>query len=127
MGRSVTAFSPEVADQILRYRWPGNVRELQNAMERAVVLAKGTRVELEDLPEEARTAFPELSAVAGSIVSLQEMEKRYIIAALALNGGNQARTAVQLNIGSATLYRKLKKYGKTSPAAPKAPESGFDL
>ncbi len=124
--RSVTTLSPAVADQILRYAWPGNVRELQNAMERAVVLCKGSRVELEDLPEEARQAFPNVSAVVGSVLSLQEVEKQYIISALQLNGGNQTRTAAQLNIGSATLYRKLKKYGMTSTNAPKARGSAVE-
>jgi two-component system response regulator HydG len=48
----------------------------------------------------------------GSVVRpLEEVEKEYILAALALNGGNQTRTAEQLRIGSATLYRKLKSYG----------------
>src|SRR5688500_6644234 len=52
MKRKVIALAPRSADQLLRYEWPGNVRELENAMERAVALASGSRVELEDLPEE---------------------------------------------------------------------------
>ncbi len=54
--------APAAADQLLRYEWPGNVRELENAMERAVALARGSRVELEDLPEEVRHAIPEAAA-----------------------------------------------------------------
>jgi DNA-binding NtrC family response regulator len=46
---------------------------------------------------------------------LDEMEKEYILAALELNKGNQTHTAKQLHIGSATLYRKLKRYGLVSP------------
>jgi DNA-binding NtrC family response regulator len=95
----------------LRYEWPGNVRELENVMERAVALARGTRVETEDLPEEIRQAFPKPVATRGAVRPLDEVEKEYILAALELNGGNQTHTAEQLQIGTATLYRKLKSYG----------------
>ena len=59
MKRKISGLAPRAADQLLRYEWPGNVRELENAMERAVALARGSRVELEDLPEEIRQALPE--------------------------------------------------------------------
>lgn len=111
MKRKLTEFTPRVADQLLRYAWPGNVRELENAMERAVALARGSRVELEDLPEEIREASLTPAVVGGAVRSLAEVEKDYILASLALNEGNQTQTAKQLEIGSATLYRKLKRYG----------------
>jgi DNA-binding NtrC family response regulator len=111
MKRKISGLAPNAADQLLRYDWPGNVRELENAMERAVALARGNRVELDDLPEEVRRAFPKPVATAGAVRPLDDVEKEYIIAALELNGGNQTRTAEQLKIGSATLYRKLKSYG----------------
>ncbi len=112
MKRKIAGLAPVVADQLLRYDWPGNVRELENAMERAVALARGSRVELEDLPEEIRQAFPKPVATRGSVRPLEEIEKEYILAALELNSGNQTHTADQLQIGSATLYRKLKSYGR---------------
>jgi two-component system response regulator HydG len=111
MKRKISGLAPAVADQLLRYEWPGNVRELENAMERAVALARGSRVDLEDLPEEIRQAFPTPVATRGKVRPLGEVEKAYIVAALELNGGNQTHTAEQLRIGSATLYRKLKSYG----------------
>ena len=111
MKRKISGLAPDASDQLLRYEWPGNVRELENAMERAVALARGTRVELEDLPEEVRQAFPIPVATTGAVRALDEVEKDYIVAALALNAGNQTHTAEQLKIGSATLYRKLKSYG----------------
>jgi DNA-binding NtrC family response regulator len=113
MGRKVSGLAAGAVDQILRYEWPGNVRELENAMERAVALAHGSRVNLEDLPEEIRQAFPKPVVNGGAVQPLIEIEKEYIIAVLKLNGGNQTRTAEQLGIGSATLYRKLKSYGLT--------------
>jgi two-component system response regulator HydG len=111
MGRKIVSLAPSTVDQLLRYDWPGNVRELENAMERAVALARGNRVELEDLPEEIRQAFPIPVVRKGTVQPLREIEKDYILAVLQLNDGNQTRTADQLRIGSATLYRRLKKYG----------------
>ncbi len=125
MKRKIAGLAPAAADQLLRYEWPGNVRELENAMERAVALARGTRVDLEDLPEEIRQAFPTPVATSGRVRPLEEVEKEYILAALELNGGNQTRTAEQLRIGSATLYRRLKSYGLIADkGAPKPPPAG---
>jgi DNA-binding NtrC family response regulator len=111
MKRKITGLAPAAADQLLRYHWPGNVRELENTMERAVALAQGSRVELADLPEEIRQVLPKPIAASGMVRPLDAIEKEYILAALELNGGNQTHTAEQLQIGSATLYRKLKSYG----------------
>jgi DNA-binding NtrC family response regulator len=108
--RPVTGLSPPAADQLLRYDWPGNVRELENAMERAVALGRGNLIKFEDLPEEVRKAIPKPS-LSGPVRTLDEIQKDYILAVLDVNGGNQTRTAEQLGIGSATLYRKLKSYG----------------
>ena len=79
-------------------------------MERAVALARATRTELEDLPEEVRQAIA-IPNGSGVVKALDDVEKDYIMAVLDRNGGNQALTAEQLGIGTATLYRKLKKYG----------------
>ncbi|HEX3763385.1 MAG TPA: sigma-54-dependent Fis family transcriptional regulator [Kofleriaceae bacterium] len=110
MKRKIAGLTPDTADRLLRYAWPGNVRELENTMERAVALARGSRVELEDLPEEIRRTLPVPTAI-GAVRPLEDIEQEYILAALELNGGNQTRTAAQLQIGAATLYRKLKRYG----------------
>jgi DNA-binding NtrC family response regulator len=120
MKRNIGGLGASAADQLLRYEWPGNVRELENVMERAVALAHGSRVELEDLPEEVRQAAPKPGAakVSDKVRPLDEIEKEYILAALELNGGNQTQTAEQLKIGSATLYRKLKSYGLITSKRP---------
>ncbi len=109
--RKISGLMPRAADQLLRYDWPGNVRELENAMERAVAFAVGSRVDFSDLPEEIRQVFPKPVISEGTVQPLVEIEKEYILAALKLNDGNQTRTAKQLRIATATLYRKLKKYG----------------
>jgi len=112
--RPVVSLSARAADQLVRHDWPGNVRELENAMERAVALTQGRRIEVEDLPEDIRRALPVQSAGPG-IRKLAEVERDYILAALERCGGNQTRTAAELGIGASTLYRKLKQY----QAAPK--------
>ncbi|MFN7132203.1 MAG: helix-turn-helix domain-containing protein, partial [Myxococcales bacterium] len=109
LGRRVSGFTPAAADQLLRYDWPGNVRELENALERAVALTTSSRIDVEDLPEEVRAALPS-THLTGAVRALDDVEREAILAALDANGGNQARTAEQLGIGTATLYRKLKQY-----------------
>lgn len=123
MNRDITGLDPRAADQLLRYDWPGNVRELENAMERAVALARGRRVSLDDLPEEIRQAFPAPMVSEGKVQPLSEVKKEYILAVLEMNDGNQARTARQLRIGSATLYRKLKEYGRIGEKGRKKPRT----
>jgi transcriptional regulator with AAA-type ATPase domain len=108
LGRPLDGLTPRAADQLARYRWPGNVRELWNAMERAAVLAEGSRVDLQDLPEEVRAALP---GPAGSApLSLERVEREHVLAALHRNQGHRARTARQLGIGEATLYRMLRAW-----------------
>jgi DNA-binding NtrC family response regulator len=109
MGRTAPGLGPDVADQLQRHAWPGNVRELRNAMERAVALSRGPLIEREDLPEDVRTALP-APTLAGPVRTLEEMEREYLLAVLARNGGNRTRTAQELGIGATTLYRKLKRY-----------------
>jgi transcriptional regulator with PAS, ATPase and Fis domain len=115
MARKISGITPAAADQLLRYEWPGNIRELENAMERAVALATGNRVDICDLPEEIRSAFPKPVIGANTVQPLNEIEKEYILTVLEMNAGNQTQSAKQLQIGPATLYRKLKKYGISSP------------
>ncbi len=112
LSRKTDGFTACAADQLQRYGWPGNVRELENAIERALALAEGNKVEAQDLPEEVRQALPgKFSALA--VKRLEDIEKEYILAVLEANGGNRSTTAVQLAIGPATLFRKLKQYGVT--------------
>ena len=119
MKRKMTGMTSATSDQLLRYAWPGNVRELENAMERAVALARGSRIDLDDLPEEVRHALPRVVAIGDHVRPLEDVAKEYILAALAVNGGNQTHTAAQLGIGSATLYRKLKGYGLLAGGPPR--------
>ena len=99
---------------MLAYTWPGNVRELENAVERAVALARFDHVIVEDLPEKIRAYRADRFAVAPDepqdIVTLEENDRRYILRVLKLLGGNKARAAEVLGLDRRTLYRRLEKY-----------------
>lgn len=110
MKRIVVGLSPAAEARLLHYEWPGNVRELENAMERAVALAAGPRVELEDLPAQLASVVSKPLTASGAVQSLRSLEKQHILSVLAINDGNQTQTALQLGIGPATLYRKLKLF-----------------
>jgi len=106
--------SPAVAERLLAYDWPGNVRELENCIERAVALARFDQLTIEDLPEKIRAyradRFLMSANDAAEIVSLEELERRYITRVIKLLGGNKARAAQLLGLDRRTLYRKLEKY-----------------
>ena len=74
-----------------------------------MVLAQGTRVDVEDLPEEVLRRAPR-PAAKGAARTLAEVEREHILAVLAASGGNKARASERLGIGTATLFRKLREY-----------------
>ena len=129
-GRFVSGISKEAMRALVNYDWPGNVRGLENAIERAVIIASGRQIELEDLPQAiSRSAF-EANAQAkqerarasreGRSVgieielpaSMDEIEKQVIEATLDYADGDKSRASRLLNIGRKTLYRKLEQYGQ---------------
>jgi DNA-binding NtrC family response regulator len=91
------------------------VRELANVMERAVAVAKRSRIDVEDLPPEVRLAVTPSLRIAGQFRRLEEIEKEYILATLESRNGNRTQTALLLGIGVATLHRKLKSYAASRP------------
>ncbi len=95
---------------LLDYTWPGNVRELSNVIERAVVLAEGTHIMIENLPDKLKKAAPgpETSLLK---VHLGDYERDLILKTYANHNKNKDETARVLGIDLATLYRKFKKYG----------------
>jgi two-component system response regulator HydG len=111
----VVGLSQSAAEKLLAYSWPGNVRELRNAIERAVALTRFDHISADDLPERIKTFEPRHVIVAGDdleeLVSLEEVEKRYILKVLQAAGGNKSLAAKQLGVGRRTLYRKLGEYG----------------
>lgn len=112
----IRGFVPETMGLLQRYPWPGNVRELENAIERAVSLAHGPLILPEDLPESIRDFKPLSEIQAGpaspeALVTLDEMEKRYLVRVLRETGGNKVRAAKILGIDRRTLYRMAERFG----------------
>jgi len=122
--RELAAMSPEALRLLSGYGWPGNVRELENAIERAVAVAKGNVVLPSDLPPEvggsAAVGVPGGVSVAdGGIIAdrptLGELERRYIQLVLAECAGNKKKAAEKLGIDRRTLYRALERGGEETP------------
>ncbi|MCU1281856.1 MAG: acetoacetate metabolism regulatory protein AtoC [bacterium] len=110
LGVSPPVIHADAAAALRRHRWPGNVRELRNAIERAIVLADGGDIGLEDLPEQVRRA--DAAPATGAIRDqLADLEQRRIEEALAAEGGNQTRAAKRLGLSRRALIYKLEKYG----------------
>ena len=115
-GRHLDGFSEEASAAIRDYAWPGNLRELRNAIERAVIMAKRSKINLEDLPTELRGRAvagangSDTSVQVGSLVSMEQLEEAHLRKVLERTG-NLAEAAQVLGIDQATLYRKRKKIG----------------
>lgn len=127
-GRFISGISKDALQALITYEWPGNVRELENAIERAVIIASGRQIELEDLPEaigqialrdrdrvkverakaasEGRTTTFEVTVPS----SMEEIERQAIEATLDYTAGDKSHAARALGIGRKTLYRKLEQY-----------------
>src|SRR4030095_4363159 len=115
-GKHEIDLSPAAAEELISYPWAGNVRELENCIDGAVALARANRIELDDLPEKVRTFRPERFVVSANqpeeIVTIDELERRYILRVLSLVGGNKSRAAQVLGFDPRTLYRNLERYQK---------------
>ena len=120
----LVGLTPAVAERLLTYPWPGNVRELQNCIERATALAQGERIALEDLPEKIRAYQPTRIDVAltsddpTNMLSMDEVERRYIRQVLAAVGGNKTLAAEVLGFDRRTLYRKIERMTGDDAGAP---------
>ena len=103
-------FAPSVIERLSAYPWPGNVRELGNAVEHAVVLARGGEIQVEHLPEEIAAARALPRARPATLRTLAEAEREHVLAVLDACEGSQAEAARVLGIGRNTLWRKLREY-----------------
>jgi DNA-binding NtrC family response regulator len=112
-GRPMKTVTPEAFDVLMRYDWPGNVRELENVLERTVILQEGRELGADDLPDRLRrsTVDRQGSVVAAGSLTLEELEKEYLLKVLDETGWHKKRAAAILGINASTLYRKLQRYG----------------
>jgi len=110
--RKVAGLTEEALSALSGYPWPGNVRELEHAIERALLLGKGERIEVRDLP-------PQLLARSNGQISLdqalskhytiKDLEREYVKRVLEATAGNKTEAATILGVDRTTLYRKLEE------------------
>jgi two-component system response regulator AtoC len=126
--RPVVGMTSAAADRLLSYPWPGNVRELQNCIERAVALAQFDQVGVDDLPEKIRDHKTARISIESNdpaeLLSMDEVERRYILKVLDAVGGNKTLAAQVLGFDRRTLYRKLDRVRDPAAARERPPSSG---
>jgi len=109
--KNVRGLSSQTLHLLMEYGFPGNVRELENIIQHAVALTEAGKLTPEDLPPRLRNLHPEEHWAGGDLISLEEMEKRYITEVLTKTGYNIKATGRILKIPRTTLWRRMKKYG----------------
>ena len=109
-GKLITDFSPEAKAAMRRYAWPGNLRELRNAIERAVILSAGPKIEAAHLSEIVARPKPGVALEIGGSVTLAELTDEHIRRVLARTSRLEDAAAI-LGIDLATLYRRRKRHG----------------
>jgi two-component system response regulator HydG len=118
-GKKALSFDDKAWEWILSYNWPGNVRELKNAIERAVILARGEKIMLNDvMPRHLRLAGDSAASVtipAGS--SFSDGRRRMFLQTLASTGGDLSRTAKLLGVGQEDVRKELVSLLENSPAS----------
>jgi len=113
--KTLQGLTSEAMEALSSYAWPGNVRQLRNAIERMVVLSRGDRLTLRDVPADVRETASgptgDSPVRPGKGGTLEDAERSLIVQALEATGGNRAQAAKQLGISRRTLHRKLNEYG----------------
>jgi len=112
-GKPIEGFSPAAGQAIQSHGWPGNLRELRNVVERAVILAGGSRIELDDLPDNLNDSAPKgesMGVQVGGPISLEELENQHLRHVIAQSATMEEAARI-LGIDTTTLYRKRKKLG----------------
>jgi two-component system response regulator AtoC len=112
--KAIREILPDAMEILMNYPWPGNVRELRTSIEHAVVLCRGEKIAVRDLPATLRshgqTVAPPKLVSAGNDLSVKEAEKELIIRALKECKGNRTDAAKKLGMSRRTLHRKLHTY-----------------
>jgi Nif-specific regulatory protein len=114
MGRRLRGLTPAAMKKLLEHHWPGNVRELRNVIERAVVLTQRQVIDAEDIwlaPVQPESRSVQQPSSAYEPITLEELEKRHILATLEHTKWNKSQAARILGIERSTLDRKIHAYG----------------
>jgi two-component system response regulator AtoC len=114
LGKAMRSIDDAALERLVGYDWPGNVRELENVLERAVILARGERLTVADLPPNLAAAGPTREAGARDLSlrrARRALEAQLIVQALGATGGNRTHAARLLGISHRALLYKLKEHG----------------
>jgi DNA-binding NtrC family response regulator len=121
--KEVAGVSPAAMTALLNYDWPGNVRELEHAVERGVILARGTTLGVEDLPPEVGEAGSRPPR-RGADLRLASHTRDMVVEALRRHGGSRKSAAAALGISPVTLWRMIRRYGLDTGTRPRRREDG---
>jgi len=109
--KPVNDFTADALEALMKFHWPGNVRELRTAVEHAVVLSKGERITLHDLPQSVRHGGAvEPKILVGKDLTVKDAEKQLIVRALKETDGNRTHAAKKIGMSRRTFHRKLHEY-----------------
>ena len=118
LGKNCKGFTRRALKLIYDYSWPGNVREMENTIERCLIISEGEMIDVEDLPPHIRTDdYPANFDFAGplfaddTIIPFEKLKEEAIRHALKVTDGNIVEAAKKLQLGRATIYRLMDKYG----------------
>lgn len=106
--RKIEGFTPAAKKALLSYSWPGNIRELKNAIESAVVLARGKNIDKDDLPQQVRDSGSGARIAFDLPITLDEAERRLILETISYAKGNKTKAAELLGIGRKTISRRMQ-------------------
>jgi DNA-binding NtrC family response regulator len=126
VGKSRFTVSPDAMARLVGYDWPGNVRELANVLERAQILAEGTVITADDLPDTVVGTLPAAAPAATSAApfDLEAVERMHVADVLAKMKGNKVQAAKALGISRRALYRLIDKFGLAPKAEPEVASEG---
>ena len=111
-GGIVKGCTPEATQALTAYAYPGNIRQLQHTVQRAVAVARGETVAVDDLPEEILAAKSPPAISEGSVAAARERaEREMIVATLAKNNGEVSAAAREMQVSRTTMWRLMKKHG----------------
>jgi transcriptional regulator with PAS, ATPase and Fis domain len=109
--KKVRGLSSAAIKMLEHYAWPGNVRELRNAIERAMLLADGDRLEASDLTTLTRTVSPMQFKLPAEGVNIEDVERQLLVQALERSKGNQTQAAQLLGINRDQVRYRIEKFG----------------
>ena len=109
--KKVRGLSPAATQMLEQYAWPGNVRELRNAIERAMLLTDGDRLEASDFTTLTRTVSPVQFKLPPEGVNIEDVERQLLVQALERSKGNQTQAAQLLGINRDQVRYRIEKFG----------------